>query len=162
MQSTVVSPGLRLTASHTVDTAALGGSRIIHQMKPCCASLMDPASPLHERAGENPQPHTSHCQMVLSGHISPTEMCCPFPLSPKQHSNLCMTALLEETTKTHSTLFREAQNRSRRESKKETNFYFKRCQHRGLRRTRRHVYFTPPPLSTESPQAHSSLFISFI
>lgn len=74
MQSTVVSPGLRLTASHAVDTAALGGSRIIHQMKPCCASLMDPASPLHERAGENPQPHTSHCQMVLSGHISPRDV----------------------------------------------------------------------------------------
>ena len=34
MQSTVVSPGLRFTASHAADTAALRGSRIIHQMKP--------------------------------------------------------------------------------------------------------------------------------
>lgn len=127
MPSTVVSPGLRLTASHAADTAALGGSRIVHRMKPCYVSLMDPASPLRERAGENPQPHTSYCQTLLSGHISPTETYRPFHLSPKQHSNLCMIASLEKTTKTHSTLFRGAQNRCRRESKTQTYFGFKRC-----------------------------------
>lgn len=67
MQSTVVSPGLRFTASHAADTAALRGSRIIHQMKPCHVSLMDPASPLHERAGENPQPHTSIAKWCYQG-----------------------------------------------------------------------------------------------
>lgn len=109
------------------DTAALGGSRIVHRMKPCYVSLMDPASPLRERAGENPQPHTSYCQTLLSGHISPTETYRPFHLSPKQHWNLCMIASLEKTTKTHSTLFRGAQNRCRKESKTQTDFGFKRC-----------------------------------
>jgi hypothetical protein len=59
---------------------------------------------------------------VIRAHQSYRDV--SFPLSPKQHSNLCMIASLEKTTKTPSTLFREAQNRCRRESKKQTDFGF--------------------------------------
>lgn len=71
MPSTVVSPGFRLTASHAADTAALGGSRIVHRMKPCYVSLMDPASPLRERAEKIPSP-TLPCakHAVIRAHQS--------------------------------------------------------------------------------------------
>lgn len=161
MPSTVVSPGFRLTASRAQQTQLrFKGQQIVHRMKPCYVSLMDPAS--LQKAGEN-LAHTSYCQTLLSqAHQSYRDVYVLF-ISHPSNIGICMIASLEKTTKTHSTLFRGAQNRCRRESKamKQT-LVFKRCWCRGLRRTGRKHTVSHPTAQHRTLQAHSSLFLSFI
>lgn len=126
MPSTVVSPGLSSQPATQQTQLRSGAAESSIGRSPAMSHLWILLLLYMREQEKIPSPTLPIAERCYR-HISPTETYRPFRLSPKQHSNLCMIASLEKTTKTHSTLFRGAQNRCRRESKTQTDFGFKRC-----------------------------------